>query len=65
MPLSFRNIDVLSAEEPGVDGPGTRSEHGQGGTEISQQDVDPQISKYQEDFPHTNGDHQRPRNGRP
>jgi len=29
MPLPFRKIDVLPAEEPGIDGPGARPDHRQ------------------------------------
>jgi hypothetical protein len=31
--LEFRHIEALSAEEPGIDGPGARSDHHQNGPE--------------------------------
>jgi hypothetical protein len=41
--LSISNVDALPSKKAGIDGPVARSEHGQGGTEGSQQDIAPRI----------------------
>ncbi len=51
MPLAFRNIDELSAKEPGIDGPGTRSDHCQSGAKGGQHDGNPGIAGTRESDP--------------
>jgi len=52
MPLGFRKIDVLPTKEPGIDGPGTRSDHCQSDTKGGQNDGDPGIASTRERHPH-------------
>ena len=51
MPLGFPNIDVLPAKEPGIDGPGTRSDHCQSGANGGQHDGNPGIAGTRESDP--------------
>ncbi len=51
MPLGFRKIDVLPTKEPGVDGPGTRSDHCQSGAKGGQHDPNPWITGTRESDP--------------
>jgi len=60
MPLALRNIDVLPAEEPGIDRPGTRSEHGQSGAEGRQDDRNPWIGGAGKNNPRLNYGYHRP-----
>jgi hypothetical protein len=48
MPLQIRNIDVLPAEEPGIDGPSARSDHCQSGTECRQHNRNPWVTGVRE-----------------
>ena len=48
MPLEFRKIDALPAEEPGIDGPGARSDHRQNGAENRLQNGNPWIARMRE-----------------
>jgi len=58
MPLGFRNIDVLPAKEPGIDGPGTRSDHCQSGAKGGQNDGNPGIAGTRESDPHLSDGYQ-------
>src|SRR5260370_5922159 len=46
--LEFRHIDVLPAEEPGIDGPGARSDHRQNGAENRVYGGNPWIARMRE-----------------
>jgi len=59
MPLALRNIDVLPAEEPGIDRPGTRSEHGQSGAKGRQHDGNPWLTGARENDPRLNNGYHR------
>jgi hypothetical protein len=59
MPLACRNIDVLPAEEPRIDGPGARSEHGQSGAKGRQNDGNPWITGARENDPRLNNGYDR------
>jgi hypothetical protein len=65
MPLALRNIDVLPAEEPGIDGAGTRSEHGQTGSKSRQDDGNPWISGARERYARLNNGDYRSRHWSP
>jgi len=52
MPLGFRDIDVLPAKEPGIDGPGTLSDHCQSGAQGGQNDGNRGIAGTREGDPH-------------
>lgn len=45
VPLVSRSLDVLPAEEAGINRPGTGSNHGQGGAEDRQYHVNPGIAR--------------------
>ena len=45
---------MLPAEEAGIDGPGTGSNHGQGGAEDRQDHVNPVIARLRENNPNLN-----------
>jgi len=51
MPLGFRKIDVLPTKEPGIDGPGTRTDHCQSGAKGGQYDWNPGIAGRRESDP--------------
>ncbi len=57
--LALRNIDVLPAEEPGIDRPGTRSEHGQSGGKGRQHDGNPWITGARENDTRLNNGYHR------
>src|SRR5258708_21152048 len=63
--LSISNVDALPSKKAGIDGPGARSEHGQGGTEGSQQDTAPRIMGMREGAPNLNDCQKYSRDGRP
>jgi len=63
--LSISNVYALPSKEAGIDGPGARSEHGQGGTEGSQQDIAPRIMGMREGAPNLNDCQKYSRDGRP
>lgn len=63
--LSVWRVDALPSEKAGIDGPGARSEHGQGGTEGSQQDIAPRIMGMREGAPNLNDCQKYSRDGRP
>jgi len=69
MPLAFRKIDVFPAEEPGIDGPGTRPDHRQNGTKHRLYDGNPWIAgmreKPRESDRHFSDSCQRSRHRRP
>jgi hypothetical protein len=48
LPVVFRKIDVLPAEEPGIDGPGARPDHSQNGAKDRQCDGNPWIAGMRE-----------------
>src|SRR4029077_13430229 len=50
--LSVSKVDALPSKKARIHRPAARPEQCQGGTESSQQNIDPQISGYQEDLPH-------------
>jgi len=60
MPLGFGNIDVLSAKQPCIDGPGTRSDHCQSGAKGGQYDRNPEIAGTRESDPHLSAGYQSP-----
>jgi hypothetical protein len=63
--LSISNVNALPSKKSGIDGPGARSEHGQGGTEGSQQDKAPRIMGMRESAPNFNDRQEYSRDGRP
>ena|ERR1700690_3096346 len=63
--LSISNVDALPSEKAGIDRPGARSEHGQGGTDGSQQDIAPRITGMREGAPNLNDCQNYSRDGRP
>ena len=63
--LSILNVDALPSKKAGIDRPGARSEHGQGGTEGSQQDIAPRIMGMREGAPNLNDCQKYSRDGRP
>jgi hypothetical protein len=63
--LSVWRVDALPSKEASIDGPGARSEHGQGGTEGSQQDIPPRIMGMREGAPNLNDCQKYSRDGRP
>ena len=52
--LSILQVYALPSKKAGIDGPGARSEHGQGGTEGSQQDIAPWIMGMRAGAPNLN-----------
>jgi hypothetical protein len=62
---SISRVDALPSKKAGIDGPGARSEHGQGGTEGSQQDIAPRIMGMREGAPNLNDCQKYSRDGRP
>ena len=58
-------MDVLPAEEPGIDGPCARSHHCQAGTQDRQPDRNPRIAGVRESAPQFNHGYQRPHERRP
>jgi len=69
MPLEFRKIDALPAEEPGIDGPGARSDHRYNGAKDRLYDGNPWIARMREipreSDPHPNDGCQRSRHWGP
>src|SRR4029077_14547450 len=63
--LPISNVDALPSKKAGIDGPSARSEHGQGGTEGSQQDIAPRIMGMRESAPYLNDCQKCPRDRRP
>ena len=63
--LSVSKVDSLPSKKAGIDGPGARSEHGQGGAERSQHDAAPGISRMGEGVPHRNDRDKHSGDGRP
>jgi len=63
--LSIPNVYALPSKKAGIDGPRARSEHGQGGTEGSQQDIAPRIMGMREGAPNLNDCQKYSRDGRP
>jgi hypothetical protein len=63
--LSVWRVDSLPSKKAGIDGPGARSEHGQGGTEGSQKDTAPRIMGMREGAPNLNDCQKYSRDGRP
>ncbi|MDX6464947.1 MAG: hypothetical protein QOE55_8644 [Acidobacteriaceae bacterium] len=63
--LSVGRLDAFPSKKAGIDGPGARSEHGQGGTEGSQQDIAPRISSLREGVPQREDRHKCSSDGRP
>jgi len=62
---SISQVYALPSKKAGIDGPGARSEHGQGGTEGSQQDIAPRIMGMREGAPNLNDCQKYSRDGRP
>ena len=63
--LSISRVYALPSKKAGIDGPGVRSEHGQGGPEGSQQDIDPRIMGMREGAPSRNECQKYSRDGLP
>ena len=63
--LSISNVYALPSKKAGIDGPGARSEHGQRGTEGSQQDIAPRIMGMREGTPDLNDRQKYSRDGSP
>src|SRR6266481_5417280 len=63
--LSISNVYALPSKKAGIDGPGARSEHGQGGTEGSQQDIAPRIMGMRAGAPNLNDCQKYSGDGRP
>src|SRR6202140_3308523 len=63
--LSISKVYALPSKKSGIDGPGARSEHGQGGTEGSQQDIAPRIMGMREGAPNLNDCQKYSRDRRP
>ena|SRR5271163_3988878 len=63
--LSISNVYALPSKKAGIDRPGARSEHGQGGTEGSQQDIAPRIMGMREGAPSLNDCQKYSRDGCP
>ena len=62
--LSVWRIDALPSKKAGIDGTGARSEHGQGGTEGSQQDIAPRIKGMRAGAPNLKDCQEYSRDGR-
>ena len=63
--LSIPQVYALPSKKAGIDGPGTWSEHGQGSTERSQQDMAPRIMGVREGAANLNACQKYSRDGRP
>ena len=63
--LSISKFYALPSKKAGIDGPCTWSEHGQGSTEGSQQDIAPRIMGMREGAPNLNDCQNYSRDGRP
>lgn len=63
--LTVGTYDVLSAEEAGINGPGTRSDHGQCDAQGRQEDGDPRVTGMRIGDPQLNHGHERTSQGRP
>src|SRR5258708_2729267 len=62
---SISRVDALPSKKAGINGPGARSEHRQGGTEGSQQDIAPRIMGMREGAPDLDDRQKYPRDGCP